>query len=62
MLIHHFNGTAARQEQILDNLIGNKVQGLYITTTGNVTNGVQYNQNIYEGISTLWSQFCKAMF
>lgn len=62
LLIHHFNSTVDRQQAIIDNLIGNHVQGLYISTTGNVTNGVQYNNNVYEYISNLWTSFCYDMF
>lgn len=63
LLIHHFTDTVDRQQAIIDNLIGNNVQGLYISTTGDYSSsGAQENSGVYEYISNLWARFCYDMF
>lgn len=63
LLIHHFNGTTTRQQQMIDNLIGNNVQGLYISSSGDYSSsGVPENSGVYEYISSFWTSFCSDMY
>lgn len=63
ILIHHFTGDTARQQAIIDNLVGNNVQGVYISTTGDwSSSGVAENSDIYENLSSMWTRFCSDMY
>jgi Spherulation-specific family 4 len=49
-IMYGFSGTAAKQQALVDGIIGAGIGGLYVTTVPG-----------YTAWSSLWAQFCNAM-